>query len=264
MNFLSNGREGVKTPSLILYEVFYMLRTMVFIDYQNFNINLQTHYNNKAGKGFRSINYQRLAKEINGKLPFQSQVLKTYLFAYKPCEQLMKLERYKKYYNWLENMRKTPYFEVIEGRQEVRSKDGVQFDINDTHTYTTEEKETDINLATHMLAKGFQNAYDIAILVSGDTDYIKVVETLHNIGKTVVIAHFQHQNINKYEGIIDAHIVLYDSILNKSSNEKKNNVKDKKEEHDSIEETNECEIDSDVSEEDIDSSTDDINQGAVK
>ena len=75
-----------------------MLRTMVFIDYQNFNINLQTHYNNKSGKGFRSINYQRLAKEINGKLPFQSQVLKTYLFAYKPCEQLMKLERYKKYY----------------------------------------------------------------------------------------------------------------------------------------------------------------------
>lgn len=47
-----------------------MLRTMVFIDYQNFNINLQTHYNNKVGKGFRSINYQRLAKEINGKLPF--------------------------------------------------------------------------------------------------------------------------------------------------------------------------------------------------
>ena len=161
-----------------------------------------------------------------------------------------------------ENMRKTPYFEVIEGRQEVRSKDGVQFDINDTHTYTTEEKETDINLATHMLAKGFQNAYDIAILVSGDTDYIKVVETLHNIGKTVVIAHFQHQNINKYEGIIDAHIVLYDSILIKSSNEKKNNVKDKKEEHDSIEKINECEIDSDVSEEDIDSdsATDDINQ----
>lgn len=237
-----------------------MLRTMVFIDYQNFNINLQTHYYNKSGKGFRSINYQRLAKEINGKLPFQSQVLKTYLFAYKPCEQLMKLERYKKYYNWLENMRKTPYFEVIEGRQEVRSKDGVQFDINDTHTYTTEEKETDINLATHMLAKGFQNAYDIAILVSGDTDYIKVVETLHNIGKTVVIAHFKHQNINKYEGIIDVHIVLYDSILDRASNEKRNNIKDKKEEQDSTEETRECEIDIDDLEDDIDSIPDDINQ----
>lgn len=202
-----------------------MLRTMVFIDYQNFNINLQTHYSNKTTKAFKSINYQKLAKEIDEKLPFQSQVIKTYLFAYKPCDQLMKLDRYNTYYNWLTNLRKTPYFEVIEGRQEVRNKDGVQFDINNADTYTTEEKETDINLATHMLAKGFQNAYDIAILVSGDTDYIKVVETLHNIGKTVVIAHFKHQNINKYDGIIDAHVILYDNILNKASNEKKNSLK---------------------------------------
>lgn len=197
-----------------------MLRTMVFIDYQNFNINLQMHYKNKQGKEFKSINYQRLAKEINDKLPFQSQVVKTYLFAYKPCEQLMKLEYYIKYYNWLNNMRKTPYFEIIEGRQEVRSIKGVDFNIDDPNTYTTEEKETDINLATHMIAKGFQNAYDIAILVSGDTDYIKVVETLHNIGKTVIIAHFKHQPITRYQGIIDSNIILFDNLLEKASNRK--------------------------------------------
>ena len=69
----------------------------------------------------------------------------------------------------------------------MRTLKGISLDLTNPDTYYTEEKETDINLATHMLAKGFQNAYDIAILVSGDTDYIKVVETLHNIGKTVVI-----------------------------------------------------------------------------
>ena len=182
-----------------------MLRTMVFIDYQNFNINLQNHFKNNGSK-IRSINYQELAKTINSKLPLKSQVIKTYLFAYKPCDQLMKLEKYSKYYDWLQKVKTTPYFEVIEGRQELRNIKGVKLDITDSKTYTTEEKETDINLATHMLAKGFQNAYDIAILVSGDTDYIKVVETLHNIGKTVVIAHFKHQIIEKYNGIIDAHI----------------------------------------------------------
>lgn len=61
-----------------------MFRTMVFIDYQNFNINLQEHYN---GKQFKSINYQELAKAINKRLTLESQVIKTYLFAYKPCEQ---------------------------------------------------------------------------------------------------------------------------------------------------------------------------------
>lgn len=200
----------------------FMMRTMVFIDYQNFNINLHNHFANNGAK-IQSINYQKLAKAINDILPFKSQVVKTYLFAYKPCDKLLELDRYSRYYDWLSNLRKTPYFEIIEGRQEIRNIKGVKLDIDDPKTYTTEEKETDINLATHMLAKGFQNAYDIAILVSGDTDYIKVVETLHNIGKTVVIAHFPHQAIEKYNGIIDSHIVLYDNLLSKAYNHKKNN-----------------------------------------
>lgn len=197
-----------------------MLRVMVFIDYQNFNINLINHYNNEK-KDFKPVNYKTLGKAICDIIPFQTEVIKTYLFAYKPCDELMKIEKHNKYYKWLTNLRKTSYLEIIEGRQEVRTKDGVDFDINNPSTYTTEEKETDINLATHMLAKGFQNAYDIAILVSGDTDYIKVVETLHNIGKTVVIAHFKHQNVSRYDEICDANIVLYDNILSNASITKK-------------------------------------------
>lgn len=194
-----------------------MHRVMVFIDYQNFNINLKEHY---RGKSFKPINYWALGKAINEIIPFQSEVLKTYLFAYKPCDDLMQIESYSKYYKWLTGLRKTPYLEIIEGRQELRTYKDIPLDINDPNTYFTEEKETDINLATHMVAKGFQNAYDIAVLVSGDTDYIKVVETLHNIGKTVVIAHFKHQNVTRYDDICDANIVLYDNVLNKAINKK--------------------------------------------
>lgn len=195
-----------------------MHRVMVFIDYQNFNINLLEHY---KGKQFKAINYWALGRAINDIIPFHSEVIKTYLFAYKPCDELMKLDKYAKYYTWLTELRKTPYLEIIEGRQELRTYEDIKLDINNPKTYRTEEKETDINLATHMLSKGFQNAYDIAILVSGDTDYIKVVETLHNIGKTVVIAHFPHQNVSRYDEICDANIVLYDKVLNKAENKKK-------------------------------------------
>lgn len=194
-----------------------MFRVMMFIDYQNFNINLHEHY---KGRTFKPINYWALGKAINKIIPFQSEVIKTYLFAYKPCDELMKLDFYSKYYDWLNSIRKTPYLEIIEGRQELRTYDGIPLDINNPKTYFTEEKETDINLATHMVAKGFQNSYDIAILVSGDTDYIKVVETLHNIGKTVVVAHFPHQNVSRYDEICDANIILYDSVLNLAVNKK--------------------------------------------
>lgn len=200
-----------------------MLRVMVFIDYQNFNINLREHCN-RFSKTIKSIDFCKLGKEINKQIPFSSEVIKTYLFAYKPCDSLMKLERYTKYYDWLTEIKKTNYLEVIEGRQEVRPiDDSIPIDINNPKTYRTEEKETDINLATHMLSKAFQNAYDIAILVTGDTDYIKVVETLHNIGKTVVIAHFQHQNVTKYDGISDAKVILFDSILSNVEYKKRKN-----------------------------------------
>lgn len=200
-----------------------MHRVMVFIDYQNFNINLKEHY---KGKTFKPINYWALGKAINEIIPFQSEVLKTYLFAYKPCDDLMKIESYSKYYEWLTKLKKTPYLEIIEGRQELRTYDDIKLDINDPRTYYTEEKETDINLATHMVAKGFQNAYDIAVLVSGDTDYIKVVETLHNIGKIVVIAHFKYQNVSRYDDICDSNIILYDNVLNQAVNKKYNETKE--------------------------------------
>lgn len=195
-----------------------MHKVMVFIDYQNFNINLKKHYD---GGKVQPVNYGKLGKRMNEIIPLDSEVIKTYVFAYKPCDELMKLPYYNKYYDWLnETLKRTPYLEVIEGRQELRTLKNVTLDINNPDTYYTEEKETDINLATHMVSKGYQNAYDIAILVSGDTDYVNVIKTLHNLGKIIIIAHFKHQNISKYDGIYDSEIILYQNILDDARNNK--------------------------------------------
>ena len=192
-----------------------MHKVMVFIDYQNFNINLKKHY---EGRTFKSINYSYLGKEINKFIPLDSEVIKTYVFAYKPCDELLQLETYRNYYSWLTtSLKSVPYLEVIEGRQDIHRIRGIEFDVNNPDSYITVEKETDINLATHMVAKGFQNAYDVAILVTGDTDYVNVIKTLHDLGKIIVIAHFKHQNISKYNGMYDAEIILYDNILNEAS-----------------------------------------------
>lgn len=175
-----------------------MHKVMVFIDYQNFFISWK--WKNRGRKP-PFVDYQKLGRLINRQIPLDSEVIKTYLFAYKPCDELMLLEPYQ-----------------IEGRQDIHRIYGVEFDINDPSTYTTEEKETDINIATHMIAKGFQNAYDIAILVSGDTDYVQVIRTLHDLGKIVVIAHFPEQNIAKYQGMYDAEVILDDDLLHRAGN----------------------------------------------
>lgn len=50
----------------------------------------------------------------------------------------------------------------------------------------TEEKGSDVNIATHMLLDAFRNAYDCAVLVSGDSDLKTPVEMVrHDFSKTV-------------------------------------------------------------------------------
>lgn len=193
-----------------------MLKTMVFIDWQNFNISCKEYILHKKMDKV-SIDYCKLAKTLNSKVCLDSQVIKTYLFATRPCEKLLELESFKKQYDWICSLKNNYHFEVIEGEQVIRTIHGKEFDINDATTYTTVEKGTDVNVAVQMLSKGFQNTYDIAILVSGDTDYIPVIETLHHLGKTVILATLPQQNIEKYKTLIDQHIYVDKNIIEKSS-----------------------------------------------
>lgn len=218
------------------------MKVMVFIDYQNFSINMHEYYKQNKNYVQPKISYPKLAEEVFNRIELKESatLVKTYLFAYKPCDQLMKLDRYSTFYNWLNGLKKKSYFEVIEGRQEVRSiNKNTKIDIKNPSTYTTEEKGTDINVAVHMLSKAYTNAYDIAILISGDSDYVPVVEQLHNIGKTVVLATLPQQNVSKYKTLYDQHIKIHNDILQKCGNNdqleqtevKKENKKKEAKEH---------------------------------
>lgn len=47
------------------------------------------------------------------------------------------------------------------------------------------EKGVDIYIATDMLRLAYNNAYDVAILVSGDGDFSTAVEAVQDLGKHV-------------------------------------------------------------------------------
>jgi uncharacterized LabA/DUF88 family protein len=54
------------------------------------------------------------------------------------------------------------------------------------------EKGIDIALAVDMLALGFQKAYDVAIIVSGDGDFTPAVEVIKSLGLRVEVAIFRN------------------------------------------------------------------------
>jgi uncharacterized LabA/DUF88 family protein len=53
------------------------------------------------------------------------------------------------------------------------------------------EKGIDIMLATDLLHYCWKDFYDVAILVSGDSDFVYAVQTVKNLGKFVEVAYFE-------------------------------------------------------------------------
>ena len=65
----------------------------------------------------------------------------------------------------------------------------------------------------HVLTKGFHNAFDTAIIMSGDTDYIPVMDILNTIGKNVVVVGVKGQNLFKFKHHTDAQLILDDNFF---------------------------------------------------
>ncbi|HKI58249.1 MAG TPA: NYN domain-containing protein [Trueperaceae bacterium] len=83
---------------------------------------------------------------------------------------------------FFESLRRIPYVTVRLGRLH-RRQDG-----------SLVEKGIDVALAVEALALAYQDAYDAALLVSGDGDYVELVESIKRTGKHVECAMFKNQS----------------------------------------------------------------------
>lgn len=60
------------------------------------------------------------------------------------------------------------YYDTIHGKIRGRAVTG----------YVNEEKQTDVSIGVHMIALAAKDMYDVALLVSGDTDFLPIIEVL--------------------------------------------------------------------------------------
>lgn len=194
-----------------------MKRTMVFIDFENFNIALMNYYRS-LGLPAARLDYNQVPKEIVNMLPGQSELVKTFLCAPKPDDFLMKDPRRKNTYDWINGLKNQKYFTVIEGQHIARPVSGFTYstmNISNPASFYVEEKGTDINMGAHLVAKGFLNAYDVAVIMSGDSDYIPVLDILNTIGKVTVVVGIQGQNMTKLRNNADDMILLDKTFFDK-------------------------------------------------
>jgi uncharacterized LabA/DUF88 family protein len=193
-----------------------MQKVMLFIDFENFDIALSDYYA-KTAKPMARLDYNALPQKIVGLLPgTDNRLIKTFLFAPKPDDFLLHDARRKSTYDWIKGLNSKKYFTVIEGRHAARPVTGYTYstmDINNPSSYYVQEKGTDVNMAAHMIAKGFLQAYDTAVVLSGDTDYIPILEILNTIGKTTVCVGIRGQNMTLLRCASDDMLILDDNFF---------------------------------------------------
>lgn len=185
---------------------------MVFIDHMNFNTAYLNYYAT-AGLPYVRLDYNKLPQEA-AQLVGNVELVKTYLFAPKPDEFLLQDEQQARYYSWVNGLRNQKNFDVIEGEYIARPVDNDrEIDIADRSTYYKVEKGTDINIAVEVLTKAFNNAFDIAIFLSADTDYLPIYKVLRSMGKLVCVAVVHGQYIGKIIPNSDSHYYLDDRFF---------------------------------------------------
>jgi uncharacterized LabA/DUF88 family protein len=94
--------------------------------------------------------------------------------------------RYRAQQRFFTELQKSARIDLVLGRHEPR------IDMESGRRYHV-EKETDVNLAVDMVVGAYRDRYDVAMLVAGDTDYVRAIQAVQERGKTLVWCHLPSQ-----------------------------------------------------------------------
>ncbi len=72
------------------------------------------------------------------------------------------------------------------------------------------EKGVDVALVTDFLMLGMRAAFDVAMIVSGDQDYVNAIEAVQSLGKSVSIACFENSFPDEMYRYVDQYVRMDD------------------------------------------------------
>ena len=166
-----------------------MKRVMIFIDGSNF------YHCCKSAFGKTKLDFEKFCNKLIG----DREHIRTYYF--NAPRDRSDNEVYREQQKFFARLYNIPNFEVKLGRLEKRNGKMV-------------EKGVDINLAVTMLSKAYKNHFDVAILISGDADFVQAVQEVKDTGKHVELAFFENALCYHLRKECDRFIRLTTDFLN--------------------------------------------------
>ena len=140
----------------------------VYIDGSNLYHSLRT------AVGRSNLDFQAFAAKLVGERRLQR------IYYYNAAvDQLREPDQYRSQQSFFDALRRVNYLELKFGRLVYRDSPTVRY-----------EKGIDVKIATDMLVHGYRANYDVAILVSGDTDFVDAVQAVKDLGRHVEVVLF--------------------------------------------------------------------------
>jgi uncharacterized LabA/DUF88 family protein len=155
-----------------------MDRVVVFIDGGNFFNGVQ-----ELKIYFYILEITKLVEKlVDGR-----KLIRAYYYTVRPTDKTSKM--YATQMSFLDQLERSHYMKVRYGRLTGNPP---------------KEKGTDIFLAIDMLNLAYKNSYDTAILVSGDGDFVEVIESIQSMGKQVENWAFQGRKSDNLLKVCDS------------------------------------------------------------
>ncbi len=165
-------------------------RVAIFIDGSNLYHALRSNF------GRHDLKFADFASKLCG----SRRLFRTYYYNVMR-DPTQSPDSHREQQEFLDILRRTPYLEVRLGGTKVAH--GVPV-----------EKGIDIMLATDMLYFASNDFYDVAVLVSGDSDFAHALQAVKNMGKHVEVAYFESGMSRDLLNVADQRHLLDQSFFN--------------------------------------------------
>ena len=144
-------------------------RVAIFIDGSNHYHIIKDMFKDKMSPN--NFDFSKFIKYLVGK----RKLVRTYYYS-APLDAAFDPETYMKQQRFFDRLRRIQNFKLVLCRMQKVKIDGKT---------TYQVKEDDIHLAVDMVKLAFNNAYDTAVLVSSDGDFVPAVQAVKEVGKNV-------------------------------------------------------------------------------
>jgi len=177
------------------------MKVSIFIDGNNFYFGLKRIY--KDRKNLIDFSFERFCNILA-----EDNDIVDIIYYNAPLDRTQNLEKYKSQQRFFDKIKRIPKFKLILCNLVKRK-------IKGTEKYYYVLKEDDIHMAVDMVEGSSDNKYDIAIVVSGDGDFIPAVKAVQRKGKIVINAFFSKTSSTNLKQTCDKSIRLNKELLDK-------------------------------------------------